>query len=102
MGWLIFCAFIEDFVLDVQYKDFESPESTHEAFMTYYSLLDKSNIQVAIIVTYYAFTSLSTVGFGDYHPTCSEERIVGAFMLLMGVAIFSYIMGNFIDILNQF
>jgi hypothetical protein len=44
MGWLIFCAFIEDFVLDVQYKDFESPESTHEAFMTYYSLLDKSNI----------------------------------------------------------
>ena len=28
--------------------------------------------------------------------------MVGAFMLLLGVAIFSYIMGNFIEILNSF
>mmetsp|Transcript_26419 Transcript_26419/g.40334 ORF Transcript_26419/g.40334 Transcript_26419/m.40334 type:complete len:161 (-) Transcript_26419:1043-1525(-) len=51
---------------------------------------------------YFAFTSLSTVGFGDFHPRSNVERLVGAFILLFGVAIFSYIMGNFIDILQQF
>jgi len=51
---------------------------------------------------YFAFTSLSTVGFGDFHPRSNAERLFGAFILLFGVAIFSYIMGNFIEILQQF
>lgn len=53
-------------------------------------------------MTYYMFTSLSTVGFGDYHPRSSFERIVVCIILLFGVAVFSYIMGNFVDILSQF
>jgi hypothetical protein len=53
-----------------------------------------------IVMTYYAFTSLSTVGFGDYNPRSDFERIFIALMLLFGVAIFSYIMGNFIEILE--
>lgn len=51
---------------------------------------------------YYAFTSLSTVGFGDYHPRSDYERLFIAFALLFGVAIFSYIMGKFIAILDEF
>lgn len=53
-------------------------------------------------MTYYAFTSLSTVGFGDIYPTNSAERCMVAFILLFGVAIFSYVMGNFIEILDTF
>lgn len=53
-------------------------------------------------LTYFAFTSLSTVGFGDYAPRSDLERAVGAFLLLSGVAIFSIIMGQFIDILNSY
>ena len=53
-----------------------------------------------IIVTYFAFTSLSTVGFGDYNPRSDIERLLCAFILLFGVAIFSYIMGNFISIID--
>jgi len=52
-----------------------------------------------VIVTYYAFTTLSTVGFGDFHPRSDAERAICAVILLAGVAIFSYIMGNFIEIL---
>jgi len=52
-----------------------------------------------LIVTYFAFTTLSTVGFGDFHPRSDAERAVCAIILLVGVAIFSYIMGNFIEIL---
>jgi len=54
-----------------------------------------------LIVLYYAFTSLTTVGFGDYHPKSDYERIFIAIMLLFGVAIFSYTMGNFIQIINS-
>ena len=51
------------------------------------------------MLIYYAFTSLSTVGFGDLAPRSDSERLFVAFMLLFGVAIFSYIMGVFIEIL---
>jgi hypothetical protein len=45
---------------------------------------------------------LSTVGFGDYHPRSSQERLYAAMMLMSGVACFSYIMGKFIEILGTF
>jgi len=50
-------------------------------------------------MTYFAFTSLSTVGFGDYYPVGETEKIFGAFILMFGVAIFSMVMSNFSDIL---
>lgn len=61
----------------------------------------RSNINQAILSTYYAFTTLSTVGFGDYHPWSEEERILCAFVLMWGVSIFSYIMGTFIQIIED-
>ena len=45
---------------------------------------------------------MSTVGFGDYHPRSSQERLYAAIMLMSGVACFSYIMGKFIEILGTF
>ena len=53
-----------------------------------------------MISIYFAFTSLSTVGFGDYYPVSSLERIVCAFVLLIGVAMFSYILGELISGVN--
>ena len=47
------------------------------------------------MLTYFAFTSLSTVGLGDIHPRSNKERMLGAFILLFGVAVTSYIMDNF-------
>lgn len=55
-----------------------------------------------VAVTYFAFTSLSTVGFGDFHPRSDFERLLCAFILLFGVALFSIIMGSFCDILDEF
>ena len=59
---------------------------------------DPGAITAAIL--YFSFTSLSTVGFGDFHPTNDIERIICAFILLFGVAIFSIVMSNFVDILT--
>lgn len=55
-----------------------------------------------LVAFYFAFTSLSTVGFGDYNPRGDLERLICAFVLLIGVAVFSYVMGNFIDIIEKF
>mmetsp|Transcript_24293 Transcript_24293/g.37506 ORF Transcript_24293/g.37506 Transcript_24293/m.37506 type:complete len:96 (+) Transcript_24293:1198-1485(+) len=58
--------------------------------------------ELVIMYHYFSFTSLTTVGFGDFHPRSDLERGFIAFALLFGVALFSYIMGNFIDILASY
>lgn len=50
---------------------------------------------------YYFFTTLSTVGFGDMHPINDLERLTGAIMMLLGNAVFSFIMTQFLDILSS-
>ena len=62
----------------------------------------KHNVAIGIAMVYYAFTTLSTVGFGDFHPKSNYERLFCAMFMLFGVAIFSYMMGIFIDILNEY
>ena len=57
--------------------------------------------QVMLSSAYFAFTSLSTVGFGDLTPRSDLERAVGAIMLLAGVAFFTYIMGIFIEMIDE-
>lgn len=47
-------------------------------------------------------TTLSTVGYGDFYPISNAERIMAVVIMLCGVAFFSYIMGNFIEILQNY
>lgn len=50
---------------------------------------------------YYAFTSLSTVGFGDFHPVNNFERVFCALILLVGNAIFGYVLGMFREMVQE-
>ena len=43
---------------------------------------------------YYALTSLSTCGFGDLYPVTDTERLFCSLMLLSGVSVFSYVLGE--------
>ena len=47
-------------------------------------------------------TTLASVGYGELHPISNSERIITALIFLIGVAAFSFIMGNFIDMLMEF
>ena len=38
------------------------------------------------------FTTLSTVGLGDYHPVSDYERVFGSLILLFGVLTTSVVM----------
>lgn len=53
-------------------------------------------------VFYFAITTLSTIGFGDFHPVSVLEKVIIAPILLFGVAVFSFIMGQFISILMNY
>jgi hypothetical protein len=53
-------------------------------------------------MAYFSFTTLSTVGFGDYYANNSGERIFMVFIMVGGIMCFSYIMGLFTEILNVF
>ena len=101
MFWYIMIKLVED-LGEYDYTRLDHAQWNTDTFIVNYGLQEKTDGEIIIILTYFAFTSLSTVGFGDYCPRSNLERLVGAFMLLSGVAIFSYIMGNFIAILENF
>ena len=56
-----------------------------------------------LTLMYFALTTLTTIGLGDYYPLSNTERLVGSFMLLFGVMLSNFIMGelmNMITIIN--
>lgn len=55
-----------------------------------------------VLILYFALTTLSTVGYGDYYPDSDVEMIFTSLVMLGGVAFFSYIMGNFIEIISNY
>lgn len=50
---------------------------------------------------YFALTTLSTVGYGDLYPISQIERIFAVIVMLLGVAFFSFIMGNVMTIIED-
>ena len=51
---------------------------------------------------YFALTTLSTVGYGDYFPISTLEMISTVIVMMGGVAFFSYIMSNFVEIIATY
>jgi hypothetical protein len=98
MIWMIIADTQMDLTVDKVYQK----NDNDDRFMSFYKIEGQPADRLAIIGMYFAFTTLSTVGFGDYTPRSNFERCVGAFILISGVAMFSYLMGNFIDILGSY
>jgi hypothetical protein len=102
--WYIICDLTVD-VKKATIKDYDkrNPDVYNmEDFISTNDLKSNTGTQNTIILMYFAFTSLSTVGFGDYNPRSDEERFICAFILLFGVAIFSYFMGILFEIIENF
>lgn len=85
------------YVLLDSYNDHHS--ETH--FFIYYDLEDKDPVELTILLTYYCFTSLSTVGFGDFVPHSNTERIFISITLFNGVLLFSYILKGYLIMIKR-
>jgi len=70
-----------------------------EYFLEYFNQFNQGTDRW-IVALYYSFTSLSTIGLGDFNPRSDSERLVCSFLLLFGVAIFSYIIGTLMEIID--
>lgn len=51
---------------------------------------------------YFGFTTLSTVGFGDFNPKSDTERVIMIVIFVGGVAIFSIVMSAFLESLQKY
>ena len=79
-------------------------QEDENTFITY-NALKEPGVELShqlIVSCYYALTTLSTVGYGDYYPVSNNERILAVLIMLGGVAFFSYIMGNFVEIISNY
>ena len=54
-----------------------------------------------LVNTYFAFTTLATIGFGDYYPVSNTERVVFTVVFIGGVSMFSFIMGELQKMLKR-
>jgi hypothetical protein len=73
-----------------------------QTFIENYKMEEQDDYTKFIRMVYYSFTTLATIGFGDYRPFADEERIFIAFLFMSGTSIFSYMMGIFIEIVRKF
>mmetsp|Transcript_38858 Transcript_38858/g.59061 ORF Transcript_38858/g.59061 Transcript_38858/m.59061 type:complete len:195 (+) Transcript_38858:2050-2634(+) len=113
---LIFaCSYFFGLLWHIIVKDFEDWANVtvidvHNGYGTFYTWYsynlqfdDKgrhpSDFSSLIKVWYYGITTLSTIGFGDFTPKSVPEKLIISFIMMLGVSVFSYIMGNFIEIL---
>jgi hypothetical protein len=54
--------------------------------------------QMIVALMYFMLTTLATVGYGDFYPSSISEKIIGIFIEIFGVTIFSFLMNKFIEV----
>ena len=57
-------------------------------------LIDEGMMMQYSVAVYWAFQTLTTVGFGDVSAVTVGERIFAIVWMLLGVAMYSYAIGN--------
>lgn len=91
-----FCGCLWMIIVDQTKND--SPTTFFKTF----KLGNMTNKDQLITISYYALTTLSTVGYGDYFPLSDIEVVVSLTYILAGAAFFAFIMGSFIEIISNY
>jgi hypothetical protein len=84
------------FFLAAKFDDF-SPQS----WVWRYNYLDKSSADQYIASLYWAYTTLTTVGYGDITPGTDVEIIIALLWMVFGICFFSYTIGALAAMLSE-
>ena len=95
-SWFLFCQFS---IRSDEYIE-AHPNENNENFLTHFEMIDSPGELPTVKLTYFAFTTLSTVGFGDFHPRSDRERLLIVFIFLVGVNLTSFVMDTLNKVLN--
>ena len=103
--WHIFC--LELYLRTLEANKKVDPRIVNtETFITSNDLVPDEeaihNLHIMLLGMYFAFTTLSTVGFGDFNPRSDYERLICIVILLMGVGIFALFMGLLLEMIEEF
>lgn len=91
------------FLIVTQVKDSYIESNPDMLFFPTYFGIDKDPIDMQVIkACYFAINTLSTVGYGDFSCANFVEMSIAIPIMLTGVAFFSFIMGNFVDIISNY
>lgn len=63
-------------------------------------LIDSSNFTLYITAMYWAFQTLTTVGYGDVNGYTTSERVYSLAWMVFGVAFYSFTIGNLQSIIS--
>jgi hypothetical protein len=63
--------------------------------------LDDPNDQIYLASLYWAFTTMSTVGYGDITAKTDLEKFLAITLMLFGVCFFSFVIGSLSSIFNR-
>ena len=58
-------------------------------------------MRTLVKITYYALTTLSTIGFGDISPRSTKEKFIWAFVLLWGVTALTIVINKLMDMVIE-
>ena len=72
------------------------------SWIVFYGLKDSSILEQYVTCLYWAFTTICTVGYGDYHPVTTNERIAVILCMLISSGMFSYIIGDIGRLVRNF
>jgi len=97
---LIITYFLAIFLYIV--SDQMNPADAPLTFIAYNSLAEMSVYDRVVRCMYFIITTLTTVGYGDFYPVSNTERIYIIFVQLIGVSFYSFIMGNFIEVISSY
>lgn len=70
-------------------------------FVLHFNLDKDTTVQRFIKTWYYIYTTLATVGYGDYFATNKSEMIAAIFLLLAGPTWFAFMMGRSVQLINN-
>ena len=80
----------------------EFTKTNGDGFISYYEIENNSAYHNSVLGIYFAFTTLSTVGFGDFAPRSDAERMIGVVILVVGVSVFSMFLGLLTEIIDKY
>jgi hypothetical protein len=69
-------------------------ETEPVCWLTVAKVQDKDNFDKYVISLYWAFTTMTTVGYGDVAPYTMNEKIYAIFSMLIACGVFAYVVGS--------